>query len=75
METALLRPAKATEQELLLEFLAGQRSYYQANPDAAEKLLHVGQHPPDAALNPSEDAAWTSLARVILNLHETITRY
>jgi hypothetical protein len=32
-------------------------------------------HPADAALNPAEDAAWTTLARVILNLHETITRY
>ncbi len=75
METALLRPAKKSEQESLLGFLAEQRSYYQANPDAAKKLLQVGQHPSNAGLNPSEDAAWTTLARVILNLHETITRY
>jgi hypothetical protein len=75
METALLRPANTTEQESLLVFLAEQRSYYEANPDAAKKLLRIGRHPPDAALNPSEDAAWTTLARVILNLHETITRY
>ena len=74
-ETALLRPAKTAEQESLLKFLAEQRNYYLANPGDAEKLLHVGQHPPSAALNPSEDAAWTTLARVILNLHETITRY
>ena len=75
METALLRPPKTSEQESLLKFLDEQRSYYTANPGDAEKLLHVGQHPPSAKVNPSEDAAWTTLARVILNLHETITRY
>ncbi len=75
METALLRPAKTSEQESLLKFLTEQRSYYAANPGEAEKLLHVGQRPPSATLNSSEDAAWTTLARVILNLHETITRY
>ena len=52
-ETALLRPARTAEQESLLKFLAEQRNYYLANPGDAEKLLHVGQHPPSAALNPS----------------------
>jgi hypothetical protein len=75
VETALLRPVKTPEQESLLKFLGEQRDYYRANPGDAEKLLRVGQHPPDAALNPSEDAAWTTVTRVILNLHETITRY
>jgi len=75
METALLRPAKTSEQESLLKFLDAQRSYYTANPGDADKLLHVGQRPPSATLKPAEAAAWTSLARVILNLHETITRY
>ena len=30
--------------------------------------------PPTRDLDPSELAAWTSVARAILNLHETITR-
>ena len=47
---------------------------YQADPKAAESLLKVGIAPlPEAAAQP-ELAAWTSVARVILNLHETITR-
>ena len=29
---------------------------------------------PTSQLDPAELAAWTSVARVILNLHETITR-
>ena len=75
IETALLRPAKTTEQESLLKFLGEQRSYYAANPGDADKLLRVGQQRPASELLPAEHAAWTSLARVVLNLHETITRY
>lgn len=75
IETALLRPAKAAESDALLMFLGKQRSYYAANPADAEKLLHIGKHQSSANLKPSEHAAWTSLARVVLNLHETITRY
>jgi hypothetical protein len=37
-------------------------------------LLKIGLTPAPQNLNPTELAAWTSLARVILNLHETITR-
>ena len=41
---------------------------------AAEALLKVGLTPAPAVLEPTELAAWTSVARVLLNLHETITR-
>jgi len=71
---ALDRDPKAEESQSLLQFLAGQRSYYRDNPADAEKLIHVG-----IAAVPNEDpvelAAWTSVCRVVLNLHETITRY
>jgi hypothetical protein len=75
VETALLRPAKTEERESLLKFLAEQRSYYSANLTDAEKLLRVGNQKTSTDLKPAEHAAWTSLARVVLNLHETITRY
>jgi hypothetical protein len=74
VQTALLRPAKPEERKSLLAFLAGQRAHFAANPTDADKLLRVGSKP-RAALPAAEHAAWTSLARVILNLHETITRY
>jgi len=41
---------------------------------ATEKVLHVGESVPDAKLNPKELAAWTTVASVILNLDETITK-
>ena len=40
----------------------------------AKKLLSDGDAPAPADLDLAELAAWTSVARVILNLHETITR-
>jgi hypothetical protein len=47
---------------------------YKADPKAAESLLKVGLAPLPPAADQAELAAWTSVARVILNLHETITR-
>ena len=75
IETALFRPAKVAERESLLRFLGEQRNYYSANVADAEKLVRVGNRPSPAGLRPDEHAAWTSLARVVLNMHETITRY
>lgn len=75
IETAVLRPAKPREQDSLLNFIAEQRRYYSANPGDADKLLNIGQHRSTAKISGPEHAAWTSLARVLLNLNETITRY
>lgn len=47
---------------------------YKADTKAAESLLKVGLAPLPPAADQVELAAWTSVARVILNLHETITR-
>jgi hypothetical protein len=38
-------------------------------------LLRVGERPVSSKVDVAELAAWTSIARVVLNLHETITRY
>jgi hypothetical protein len=74
-ELALGRPVKPTERASLKTFLAEQRAHYRANPEEARKLLHVGQRTPAPGLDPAEHAAWATVCRVILNLHETITRY
>ena len=74
-QQALLRPAKITERDSLKNFLAAQRDYYRSNADEAKKLLRIGVAPTASSVDASELAAWTSLCRVVLNLHETITRY
>jgi hypothetical protein len=72
---ALAREPKDKEARSLANFLATQREYFRAHPDDANKLLHVGLAPTPSGADNAEQAAWTSLCRVVLNLHETITRY
>jgi hypothetical protein len=74
-EKALARPAKPGEAKSLTEFLEAFRAHYRAKPDQAEKLTATGLAPAPESIDPVELAAWTSLCRVMLNLHETITRY
>jgi hypothetical protein len=71
---AVARPPKPAEVASLAAFLSVQRDIYRASPADAEKLLHVGLAPPPAG-DPVELAAWTTLARVLLNSQEVITRY
>jgi hypothetical protein len=47
---------------------------FMADPASADRLLHVGQAPLPQEIDAVELAAWTSVARLILNLHETIVR-
>jgi hypothetical protein len=71
----LARPARASERKSLGAFLATLRRTYRDSPDDARKLLRVGIAPLSAVAPEPELAAWTGVCRVVLNLHETITRY
>jgi hypothetical protein len=70
----LSRFPRSDELRTLQALLDKQLAQYLADPDAAQALLKIGQAPVPADANPAELAAWTNIARVILNLHETITR-
>jgi hypothetical protein len=74
-ERGFSRPARANEKESLLTFLAEQREHCRENPEEDEKLMHIGIAPCKSGSEPSELAAWTEVCRVVLNLHETITKY
>jgi Protein of unknown function (DUF1553)/Protein of unknown function (DUF1549)/Planctomycete cytochrome C len=74
-QRALLRPAKDKERESLGALLGKLRAVYHDDPEAAKKLTRVGLAPVPAGIDESELAAWTNVCRVVLNLHETITRY
>jgi hypothetical protein len=50
------------------------QTQYQADPKAAAALLKMGDRAAAKNVDQVDLAAWTSVARVILNLHETITR-
>ena len=62
------------ERSVLIKLYGVHLAEYQADPAAAAKLLAVGESPRNEKLNPSEHAAWTMIANVILNLSETITK-
>lgn len=69
-------PAPA-DRARLLAFLQAQERHYAANLDDAKRFLAIGVHrsPEADALPAATLAAWTQLARVLLNAQETITRY
>lgn len=71
---ALARPPRAEETAAIQALVEKQLAEYRADPEAAKKLLQVGFKPAPSGLDPAELAAWTNAARVILNLHETVTR-
>ena len=70
---ALQRDATPRETQTLLRVYNRHRAEYEADHAAANELLHVGNHAADSAAS-QELAAWTSVTRVVLNLHEFITR-
>jgi hypothetical protein len=74
-EKALARPLKEKEKKSLTEFLGQQRVHYQENPAEAAKLAKVGIAPSPTDVDTIELASWANVCRVVLNLHETITRY
>jgi hypothetical protein len=71
---ALVRTPQPKEIATLRGLLDKHRKHYEQNKTAAEAFLKVGSTPPPADLDSAELAAWTDVARAILNLHETITR-
>jgi hypothetical protein len=71
---ATARNPNAEETRVLRDLERAQLAEYQAHPEDAEKLLHVGESKADAKDKPAELAAWTMVASAILNLDETITK-
>ncbi|MCA9094871.1 MAG: DUF1553 domain-containing protein, partial [Planctomycetaceae bacterium] len=71
------RTPKSEEAGILLDILNKQREKLAEHPEQAVKLAGINlveAIPQGAEPNPVEQAAWTAVARVILNLDETITR-
>lgn len=71
---ALQRSPRPEELQTVEQLLDKHLKIYRDNPEAAAALLKVGLAPAPSALDSSELAAWAHVARVLLNLHETITR-
>jgi mono/diheme cytochrome c family protein len=68
------RAPTAAEGGVLRGLLARHLGQYRAEAAAAEGLLKTGDAPAAEGADKATLAAWTSVARVLLNLHETVTR-
>ncbi len=71
---ATARQPDAKEMAELLANWRDQLAEYTRDVEAAKKLIAVGETKPDAMLDPSELAAYTMAANLILNLDEVITK-
>ncbi len=71
---ATARKPGADETKVLVGVFNQQLDGFRKNKTAAEKLLAVGAFKADAKLDASELAAWTTIASMILNLDETVTK-
>jgi len=72
--TVLSRRPDADELRLVTAALARQRELYQADPDAAKKVVRVGESKTRGTAPDDETAAWTMVASLVLNLDETLNR-
>jgi hypothetical protein len=71
---ALDRSPSSGEIAIVRGLLEKHLTEYRQNPEAAESYLKVGANAPPSTIDAPELAAWTNVARAILNLHEVITR-
>jgi hypothetical protein len=70
----LARQPDAFEAEVTAAQLATHLARYQADEEAAKKVIAHGESKPKPDLAPAELAAYTLVANMILNLDETVTR-
>jgi hypothetical protein len=69
--------ARRPDAKELAELIAAYKDHlavYTRDAAKAKQLISVGELKPDAKLDPSELAAWTMIANLILNLDEVINK-
>ncbi len=71
---AVSRKPNVRESTILANLLNTQLQDFQRDKATAQASLEVGLSKPPPDTDPAELAAWTAVARALLNLNETITR-
>ena len=74
-ELLLCRAPDATERSRILAFQKRQEAGFRDGTDDPDAFLGIGIAEVPEGFDRAELAAWTQTARLLLNLHETITRY
>jgi hypothetical protein len=73
-QEAVSRPPTGKERAILAGLHDRSLAQFKRSPAAAQSLIHEGEASVPQDLRPAELAAMTTVARAILNMHETITR-
>ena len=73
-QRALSRPASLTEQSIVFALFNQHQNDFEKDKESAQLLASSGEKEAVLGLNESDLAAWTSVARTVLNLHEVISR-
>ena len=73
-ERSISRKPRRDETELLSQLYDSHLKQFTEDEKAADELLETGLRDSDSKSSKAELAAWTSIARVVFNLHEFITR-
>jgi len=68
------RTPNPDETRILVRVLERQHEVFRKDPERARKLLSVGESSRNEKLEVAALAAWTTVASVVLNLDETVTR-
>ena len=71
---ATTRAPNDREIHILTDTLSEQRKEFKTHPERASEFIQNGKSTPSPDYSPIELAAWTSLASILLNLDETISR-
>jgi len=74
-ERALTRRPSAAERDILLRLAKERSEHFTRNIEAAQATATVGEWPVAPSLKPEEVATWAAVARTILNLYETTSRF
>ena len=70
----LSRPADKDEIAICREVYEAQLVSFEAEAESAAKYLGIGESVRDEGIAPTEHAAWTVIANMILNMDEVLTR-
>ena len=73
-QLALSRRPEPGETQLLRNLFDSNLVHFEAAPEDAKSLTAIGQHPVERDVKRAELAAWTMVARAILNTSESMSR-
>ena len=68
------RDPSPDEQDILQHIVIERQEQYQQDGAAAEQVISVGDSPAPDGVGPAELAAWTTVARTMMNLSEFVTK-